>query len=152
MPRVLQCVAAWGLLSKVRVMTSSTWLSLIERGAPGRGSSINPASRSSRNRLRHLPTVGSVTRSCWATRVLLRPEAQANTMRDRNANRCALLGRRTHCSNFKRSSSDKVTSFNGRPVRIVNLQLSEGFHPQTQLENRLFNEFLTQDTSPPRIA
>ncbi len=123
MPRVLQWVAASGLLSKVRVMTSSTWQSRSERGAPGRGSSINPSSRPSKNRPRHLPTVGMVTRSCRATWVLLRPEAQANTMRDRSASRCALLGRRAHCSSFRRSSSDKVSSFNGRPVRMKILQL-----------------------------
>jgi hypothetical protein len=30
---------------------------------------------------------------------------------------------------------------------MVILQLRQGFHPQTQLEKWLFNEFLIQDTS-----
>src|SRR5437879_3133453 len=68
-------------------------------------------------------------------------------MRERNAKRCALLGRRAHCSSFRRSSSDKVSSFKGRPVFIIVLQLGKRFYPQTQLEDRLFNEFLIQDTS-----
>src|SRR5437899_2707440 len=37
MPRVLQCVAALGFSSRVLVTTASTWASVIEPGAPGRG-------------------------------------------------------------------------------------------------------------------
>ena len=38
-PRVLQCVCAGGVLSRVRITTCSTCASLTLRGAPGRGSS-----------------------------------------------------------------------------------------------------------------
>jgi hypothetical protein len=41
MPRVDQCVAAWGWLSSVRVKTRSTCLSLSLRGVSGRGSSTS---------------------------------------------------------------------------------------------------------------
>ena len=43
--RVLQCVLLAGMDSSVLVTTASTFLSVIERGAPGRGSSNKPSSR-----------------------------------------------------------------------------------------------------------
>jgi hypothetical protein len=56
-PRVLHCVASFGLLSNVSVITRSTSLSLIFRGAPGRGSSSRPSVRFWMKRFRHLPTI-----------------------------------------------------------------------------------------------
>src|SRR2546428_3603080 len=41
-PRVLQCVAPRGVLSKVCTTTCSTWASLTVRGAPGRGRATFP--------------------------------------------------------------------------------------------------------------
>ena len=55
--RVDQCVASVGLSSSVRTITASTSSSLIERGAPGRGSSGSPSRPRSMNRLRHFTTV-----------------------------------------------------------------------------------------------
>src|ERR1700683_200561 len=148
-PRVLQCVAASGLLSRVVVMICSTWASVTDRGVPGRGSSLNPSRRSSTKRLRHLPTVGMVTPSCLATWVFGSPLAQARTIRERNARRWAVFGRRAHCSRVDGSSSDKISSFKGRPVRIRVSSCGQGprFPLKTQLGNELFNEFLIQDTS-----
>ena len=45
-----QCVAPSGTSSKVRTTTSSTRASVMVRGTPGRGSSVNPSSRSRRDR------------------------------------------------------------------------------------------------------
>jgi hypothetical protein len=41
--RVDHCVASVGVSSSVRTTTASTSASVIVRGAPGRGSSINPS-------------------------------------------------------------------------------------------------------------
>ena len=86
-------------------MTSTIRSSVTVRGAPGRGSSVKPGRRRTRNRSRHLHTPLLETRSCLATARLVRPSAQGNTIRDRNANRCAVVGRWVHCSNVRRSSS-----------------------------------------------
>ena len=43
--RVDQCVASFGALSSVLVITASTCSSVIVRGRPGRGSSVSPSSR-----------------------------------------------------------------------------------------------------------
>ena len=48
--RVDQCVASFGVLSSVLVITASTCSSVIVRGRPGRGSSVSPSSRCSANR------------------------------------------------------------------------------------------------------
>jgi hypothetical protein len=55
--RVDQCVASFGVVSRVVVITRSTSASAIVRGRPGRGSSSRPSSRSTANRLRHFVTV-----------------------------------------------------------------------------------------------
>jgi hypothetical protein len=51
-----QCVASRGVDSRVSATTRSTSSSVIVRGAPGRGSSTSPSSRSATNRARHFPT------------------------------------------------------------------------------------------------
>lgn len=56
-PRELRCVASSGWLSSVRTITVSIRASSILRGAPERGSSRKPSTRSVRKRRRHLPTV-----------------------------------------------------------------------------------------------
>src|SRR5262249_35984348 len=88
MLRVLQCVAPRGWLSSVCTMTLATFASSILRGTPGRGSSSSPSMPRSTKRRCHLPTVCTVTRSRAATALLLKPEAQPNTMRARNAKAC----------------------------------------------------------------
>ena len=56
--RVDQCVSPFGgSCSRVVAMTFSTCSSVTVRGRPGRGSSLRPSSRDSRNRDRHLPAV-----------------------------------------------------------------------------------------------
>jgi hypothetical protein len=55
--RLLQCVLFSGIDSRVLVTTSSTCRSVMDRGAPGRGSSNRPSSRRMRKRPRHLHTV-----------------------------------------------------------------------------------------------
>jgi Autotransporter beta-domain len=70
-----------------------------------RGSSVKPGRRRTRNRSRHLHTLLLDTRSRLATARLVSPSAQASTRRDRSASRCAVVGRRVHCSNVRRSSS-----------------------------------------------
>ena len=77
--RVLQWVAPRGVVSNVRVTTASTCVSLIVRGAPGRGSSSSPSPPLSINRCRQRPTVGFDIRSFFATVVLSSPAAHART-------------------------------------------------------------------------
>jgi hypothetical protein len=55
--RVLQWVRPRGVDSRVLVTTASTASSVIERAAPGRGSSCSPSSRFAMNRDLHLPTL-----------------------------------------------------------------------------------------------
>jgi hypothetical protein len=105
MLRVVHWVACAGGPSSVRVMTSTIRSSVALRGAPGRGSSVKPGNRRTRNRSRHLHTLLLDTCSRSATARLVSPSAQARTIRDRDASRCAVVGRRVHCSNVRRSSS-----------------------------------------------
>jgi hypothetical protein len=63
-----------------------------------------------------LPTVAPVIPSSRATAWLERPSAQRSTRRERKAKRCAVFGRRAHCSNFTRSSFVRISGFLGRPV------------------------------------
>src|SRR3954452_23720156 len=118
-PRVLQWVAALGFCSRVLVTTSSTRASVILRGAPGRGSSVSPSRRSSRKRLRHLPTVTVLTRSWVATALLSRPSAQARTILARVARRWVLLGREAQVWSFCRSSSLRIRGALGRPHLLI---------------------------------
>jgi len=104
--RVDQCVASFGVVSSVLVITASTWSSVIVRGRPGRGSSVSPSSRCSANRLRHLATMPRDTPSSPASSVFDRsPSATANTIRDRSASACAVVRRRAHASSCRRSWS-----------------------------------------------
>ena len=95
-------------------MISTIRSSVALRGAPGRGSSVNPGRRRTRNRSRHLQTLLLETRSRLATARLGRPSAHASTIRDRSASRCAVVGRRAHCSNVRRSSSVSNTGLSWR--------------------------------------
>ena len=94
--RVLQWVAPRGVVSHVRVTTASTGVSLIVRGAPGRGSSSRPSPPLSINRCRQRPTVGFDIRSFFTTVVLSSLVAHASTIRARRASwgavraRCAI--------------------------------------------------------------
>jgi hypothetical protein len=108
--RVDQCVAFAGCSSSVFTITRSTSSSVIERGFPGRGSSCKPSKPRLANRPRHLPTVDPVQPSSAAISVLDRPSAAANTIRQRSASACELLGRRAHRSSVSRSSSVSTTS------------------------------------------
>src|SRR5438874_2479485 len=67
--RVLQWVAAAGIVSNVVITTSAIFSSPILRGAPGRGSSARPSSRLAANRLRQVATVTRVTPSCSAIEI-----------------------------------------------------------------------------------
>src|SRR5206468_3965885 len=62
-----------------------------------------------RNRARHLVTVFRLTRSRAATAVLLRPSAQASTIRARSASPCAVLRRFAQFSSVRRSASDSTS-------------------------------------------
>ena len=110
-----QCVAPFGVRSRVSVTTFSTCSSLIARGAPGRGSSTSPSSRRSTNLERHLPTIGRDTPSRAATTALSAPVAHSSTIRERAANRWELFGRRAHRCSVCSSSSLSVNSAFGRP-------------------------------------
>ena len=107
--RLDQCVAPSGTSSRVRTTTSSTWASVMVRGTPGRGSSPSPSSRRARNRSRHFLTVVRLTRSRAATAMLLRPSAQASTIRARSASPCAVFRRFAQFSNVRRSASDSTS-------------------------------------------
>src|SRR3954449_4291908 len=112
--RVDQWVALPGCCSSVFTITRSTASSLIERGLPGRGSSCKPSRPRRANRPRHLPTVESLQPNSAAISVLDLPSAAANTIRQRNANACELVGRRAHRSSTSRSSPLTTT-----PARLA---------------------------------
>ena len=115
---MLQCVLFTGIDSSVFVTTSSTCASVIDRGAPGRGSSSNPSRRSTRNRSRHLHTVAPVMRSRLATSLLLSPSLQPSTMRARIAIACEVFGRRASMDSFSFSSGVTLSGLVGRPMAI----------------------------------
>jgi hypothetical protein len=104
--------------SSVAVTTASTCLSVIDRGAPGRGSSKSPSSRLVRNLSRHLHTVAAVIFSRFATASLDSPAPHPNTIRARMAIACVDFGRAASISNFSFSSAVMFSGFVGRPVRI----------------------------------
>src|SRR5215510_2229914 len=151
MLRVLQCVAPRGWLSSVCTMTLSTFASSILRGTPGRGSSSNPPTPRSTRRRRHLPTLCTVTRARAATALLLKPEAQPNTMRARNAKACAVLRRRVSPSKIPAASADSSILATGRPVRtpsphphaICLLNYHTNFRLSTLVPSRHRNDALT---------
>jgi hypothetical protein len=95
-----------GVLSKVVTTIRSTCSSVTVRGHPGRGSSNSPSSRRSLKRLRHFVTVGREIPSRSAISPFAAPCAAASTIRERNANACAVLRRRDHASNRPSSSSE----------------------------------------------
>ena len=130
--RVDQCVASAGVVSNVRVITASTCSSDTVRGRPGRGSSVNPSSRSATNRDRHFRALLTSMSSLAAIAVLPSPSAAASTIRERTANAFALFARRDHRVNSTRSSS--VNSTTG----------AEGLG--TRQAYRTKNELLTHDT------
>jgi len=108
--RVDQCVSPLGgSCSSVAVMTLSTCSSVTVRGRPGRGSSLSPSSRDSRNRDRHLPAVVRDMRSSAATALTAAPSAQASTIRDLSASACAVFRRRAQACRTCRSSTDSTT-------------------------------------------
>src|SRR5438270_41663 len=93
--RLLQWVLLSGIDSSVWVMTSSTCASVMDRGAPGRGSSNSPSSRPTRKRSRHLQTVAPVTCNFFATTPLLHPSSHPSTILARIASAWADFGRRS---------------------------------------------------------
>lgn len=110
-----QWVASRGVSSSVATTTSPTFSSVMVGGAPGRGSSTSPSSRRPTNRDRHVPTVGCDTPSPAATAASSAPPAHRNTIRDRNASCCGLLGRRSQRRSVARPTSDKTNPAFGRP-------------------------------------
>lgn len=83
--RVDQCVSpVGGVWPRVLATSASTCSSVILRGAPERGRSTRPSSRSATNRDRHLRTVSRETPRSSATRAFDRPSAHASTIRDRS--------------------------------------------------------------------
>jgi hypothetical protein len=101
------------------MMTCSIWSSVIVRGAPGRGSSYRPLSRSDTKRPRHLHTVAGVTWRRRATTLLSRPSPHAKMMRARRATWGADRERCANDSNRRRSSPVKINATLGRPVRML---------------------------------
>jgi hypothetical protein len=79
-----------------------------------------------------LQTVGTLTPNRRANRVLFSPSAHANTMRLRNANACALFGRRAHRSNCSRAPSAS--------------EIATGFSPRELIHNDHQNHQRTNDT------
>ena len=86
-------------------------------GRPGRGSSVSPSKRASRNRARHLVTVFCEQPTCSATVLLSSPSPHARMIRHRNASACDDFARRTHRASCSRSSPVSSSGVFGRPVR-----------------------------------
>src|SRR5712664_224128 len=78
--RVLQWVAAAGIVSNVVVTTSAIFSSPIMRGVQGRGSSARPSNRLAANRWRQVATVRRLTPSCAAIARLVVPSAAKSTI------------------------------------------------------------------------
>lgn len=110
-----QCVALPGLAFRVSTITRSTWASDTVRGRPGRGSSSKPSTRSTRNRDRHVMTVGRDAPTSRATSLLDKPSAHAKTIRARNANACAVERLRVNNSSASRSSTLNTTGVSFGP-------------------------------------
>lgn len=103
--RVLQCVEAVGIVSRVAITTSATFSKPILRGAPGRGSSTRPSRRRPANRLRHVDTVSRVTPTFSAIATFVIPSAAHRMISARIASARAILRRRARASNSARSAS-----------------------------------------------
>src|SRR5699024_8145093 len=86
---------------------------------PGRGSSVSPSNRSTRNRDLHLPTVTVLTPTLAATSVLLIPSAAASTILHRWARPCDDLRRRAHRFSCSRSESLNVIGARGCPRLLM---------------------------------
>jgi hypothetical protein len=91
------------------VINRSICSSLITRRRPERGSSDNPSNRYTTNRDRHFDTVARDTPNWLATSPIVTPSAHSNTIRNRNANTCAVFRRRNHPTNTDHSSPDNTT-------------------------------------------
>ena len=117
--RVDQCVAPFGLRSRVAAINSATCSSVTVRGAPERGMSPSPAMRCSTNLERHRPTACGVEPSFSATSLFDAPVAHSRMIRQRNAQACEVERRRTQPSSAARSSSLNTNSAFGRPVRAT---------------------------------
>ena len=89
--RVLQCVAARGIVSSVVVTTSAILSSPILRGAPGRGSSSSPSRRRAANRLRQVATVTRVDAEPLGDRQIGQAFAASSTISARTASPRAVL-------------------------------------------------------------
>src|SRR5205809_3322513 len=142
MVRVLQWVAPRGVVSSVRITTSSTFASVICRGAPTRGSSNSPATRSATKRARHLHTVTGDIRNRRGTVLFSRPSAQASTIRARRAMAGADRDRCASDSSSRRSSSVNTNAALGRPVRMRDSPSCVN----TPTNGDLFHKLLLQDT------
>ena len=106
--RLLQREAFGGCSCRVLASTASTRSSLMERGAPLRGSSRRPARRRATKRARHLPTVCVVTPRRRAASRLERALREASTMRARSASAPRVRGLRAHRRSCPCSSSVSV--------------------------------------------
>ena len=106
--RVDQCVASRGVLSSVLVITASTCSSVIVRGRPGRGSSLQPVEPVLGEPAAPLAHRADRDPQLPGDLGVVRPSAAASTIRDRNASACALVRRRAHASNCARSSSRQL--------------------------------------------
>jgi hypothetical protein len=134
--RVDQWVASLGVVSRVMTSTCSTCSSVMVRAAPGRGSSARPSSRRATNRERHLVTVGREMPSRSATAWLLAPEAQASTIRQRNANAWLDLARRAQRCKVARSSSVSASSGSFGPRRRAGVSVAMSMHGPYQTSNQ----------------
>lgn len=130
--RVLQCVAFFGRDVSVFVMTSSTRSSVMRRGGPDRGASLNPCRRIVRKRSRHLHTVARETATRWATASFESPLLHNRMMLARSTSCCADFGRRTQRCNSARSSSVTVSSRSGRPSGMLNAITRRPFIQRTR--------------------
>jgi len=104
-----------GGASSARAITRATCSSVIVRGAPGRGASRSPASRSARKRDRHLRTVSRESPSSAATLATGRPPgrsggpaAHASTILARTAKGPA-AGSSAHTASRARSPTVSTT-------------------------------------------
>ncbi len=117
--RVLQCVAALGLLCRVFSINSCNRSSPMVRGGPLRGISLSPSSRICKNRFRSVPTVALQKPIPAAISVLAFPSAIIKTAFARLTSLIgALLLRASSSRNFLSSLSSSISA-TGRPRRFM---------------------------------
>ena len=117
-PLRLQWVSPGGAVSRVRINTRFMSASAIARGAPGRGSTYRPSSRSRTKAAPPLPEGLRPRVQSRATPVLASPSPHSKMIRARRARCGRVRARVASDSKLSRSAAVNTSGAFGRPVGI----------------------------------